>query len=998
MTSSLLTVSAAAIKVGLVMDDAMDTIRIRTGETRGALDGLGQSFRDVFREVPDAALDVSDSLTTLNVRTGQTGAGLEALTTQILTLSRITRSDLGSTVTDSAKLFESWRVATADQASTLDLVFRASQQTGIGVGTLLDKLVTAGPVFRAAGFSISTSAALLGGFEQAGVSTQRVVASMTAAFRFFAKAGKDAGKGIRDTIARIQELGPGVEAAALGVKVFGRSAVDMVAAIHSGRLNVDALVASIEGGTDTIAAAAQATDGFAENLAILGKRAFLALEPFGTGILEAFNRAIRAVLEPTEGLRNAIHHLGQIAVLAAAVFVGRLVPGLVATSRAFVASTAATIANTLALIRNAGAAGVLTRAAGLLRGALAFFGGPWGVAVTAVLAGVGLAFLDTGRKARQAASDAQKAADAFRDALADMDKTTLRLQETSTAARATATAEALESAQAELARLQRVSLPVTISRTQFTPGGDIESRVLTEHGQALARSREAVARLTREAAQARGAWLDVGEAINRAASRMAPGETPPPIGPLAWEGDEGDADKALQLLQQRVALLSQVFEIQRTEGRDVTRVAQALNNLYEQSTARLRAMGDAATLPDSALDGYRQLLDIIEQLRTTGLVGVTIREVPASAGQGFTAPLVTPGRETQDALLRAQVAAGAQAEYWTAERGFQAERRSALGDEMTAIERIRAGIQRFGDAAEAVRETGARVREQWASLANLLPQQIGAFADAFAVERDRRQAQKAAGGKATGLRPEVAGAGMLVAVEFLAGVAESLGPALEALLLPVRILGESFGKALIPVVKAMFPVFRSLAIAATYVGEIFFRVAGGIAITIGKLVAGLGNLINKLPGSLGNPLISFGETLIDLGRGFRTGADELARARDELRGLSWEDAMDRVTDAANRTARAMLNVVEGFKVASYRFAAATPGAPAPAPRANISQGGGTTPAASVTTNTYTGPTVINVNTSGDGRESYRNLYNEVQQRAQSHPPMRAWAASLAVPV
>ena len=180
-----------------------------------------------------------------------------------------------------------------------------------------------------------------------------------------------------------------------------------------------------------------------------------------------------------------------------------------------------------------------------------------------------------------------------------------------------------------------------------------------------------------------------------------------------------------------------------------------------------------------------------------------------------------------------------------------------------------------------------------------------------------------------------AGAGMAVAMEFLAGVAESLGPALEALLLPVRMLGETFGRALIPIARALFPTFRLVAIAASVVGEVFFRVAGAINVAIGGLVRGIGRILNALPGSLGNPLIALGQSMLDMGRGFQEGAEELARARDDLRALDFDEAARRVNESAGRLSESLSNVPPIFDLALRRMqagrATAGAGGPAPAP-------------------------------------------------------------------
>lgn len=157
-----------------------------------------------------------------------------------------------------------------------------------------------------------------------------------------------------------------------------------------------------------------------------------------------------------------------------------------------------------------------------------------------------------------------------------------------------------------------------------------------------------------------------------------------------------------------------------------------------------------------------------------------------------------------------------------------------------------------------------------------------------------------------------------IIAEALGGALSVLAPALNALLVPVRIVGEAFGRALLPVLQAIFPVFRFLGIAATYVGEILFRVADGIATAIGSVIYALGVILDKVP-FLGD----FG--LRKLGNQFKTmfdgAVDGMKDAREALSGLTWEEAIggvDALGEAATKTAEALSNVPEIFEFALRR--------------------------------------------------------------------------------
>ncbi len=260
-------VGLAALKMGDTIDDATDTIRIKTGATGKTLKGLERDFKAVYARVPDDAAAAATAIGDLNVRTGQTGKGLQRLAEQELDLARITKTDLGENVAASTRLFRDWSIPTGKQASTLDEMFRASQATGIGITDLMTKVVQFGSPLRQLGFSLDQTTALFGEFERAGVVTETVLPGLKMALKNYALAHKDPQKALIETIRRIKESGTTAEANTIAFKTFGaRAGPDLAAAIREGHLDLQGLIDIISGGKDTIATATQATDGWREKL------------------------------------------------------------------------------------------------------------------------------------------------------------------------------------------------------------------------------------------------------------------------------------------------------------------------------------------------------------------------------------------------------------------------------------------------------------------------------------------------------------------------------------------------------------------------------------------------------------------------------------------------------------------------------------------------------------------------------------------------------------
>lgn len=288
--------AAGLLKAGNTITGAFDTIRLGTGATGDALEGLKASFREVAKDVPSDLGDVGTAIADLNTRTGQTGDDLESLSVQMLNLARIADEDLGQTIEAQTRLFGDWGVSIDDQEATLDRLWKTSQATGIGVNDLSRKLVQFGAPLRQLGFGLEESAALLGAFEREGVNAELVMGSLRIALGKMAREGEPAEETLARVTEQIADAGSASEANALALELFGaRAGPDMAAAIREGRFEVDELLSSIDASPETVNGAATDVERFGEKFARLRNRVTLAVEPLAVGMVEALEDLIDAV-------------------------------------------------------------------------------------------------------------------------------------------------------------------------------------------------------------------------------------------------------------------------------------------------------------------------------------------------------------------------------------------------------------------------------------------------------------------------------------------------------------------------------------------------------------------------------------------------------------------------------------------------------------------------------------------------------------------------------
>jgi hypothetical protein len=306
--------ASMGIAAATSVDEAFDAIRVGTGATGEALKDLQNDFKAVAGNVPDNIGLVGQVLADLNTRTGQTGEGLQNLTEQILDMSRITGTDAVANVGLATRAFGDWDVAVADQADTLDMFFRASQATGIGVDQLMGKVVQFGAPMRQMGFELEETAALFGKFEQEGVNAELVMGSLRIALGKFARAGREPKEALQETIEEIQRLGPGAEATALAMETFGaRAGSDMAAAILEGRFELGELFDTVSNGTETIAQATEDTEEFSDKLSGFFNTATVALGEFAmplAGLGNAIPGLTRLLPMLGGGIGSLIGHFG----------------------------------------------------------------------------------------------------------------------------------------------------------------------------------------------------------------------------------------------------------------------------------------------------------------------------------------------------------------------------------------------------------------------------------------------------------------------------------------------------------------------------------------------------------------------------------------------------------------------------------------------------------------------------------------------------------------
>ena len=311
-------------ELGSDFDGATDAIRIGTGATGEALDGLLDDFDNVYKSVPTTMDDASKAIADYNTRLGLTGPQLQEISKQALQVSDMLGDDLGGVIEESSQAFQQWGLDAEDMGGAMDYIFKVSQSTGMGFTDLMTDMQKFGPQLQEMGYSFETASALMGQLDKAGVNTEEVLGAMKKSVGALAKEGISASDGLAMYYEKFKNAGSAAEAASIASEIFGtRAGSTMASAIRDGTLAVGDLTAELLENGETIAGAADDTYDFAERLQVMKQGLEVALKPMANTVFDGLNKFMPVLQKLMEQIVPVISD----AVEAAAPFVEEFLMG-----------------------------------------------------------------------------------------------------------------------------------------------------------------------------------------------------------------------------------------------------------------------------------------------------------------------------------------------------------------------------------------------------------------------------------------------------------------------------------------------------------------------------------------------------------------------------------------------------------------------------------------------------------------------------------------------
>jgi hypothetical protein len=292
-------VAVAAVKflpaLGEEFDNVADRIRVSVGDNPLLNGEVYATFQQLLPQVASPLEDVGEVVAVLAQRLGITGQAAVDVGGQILDLTRMTGGDLAANTQAIVQAFDLWGVATEDMPGLLDFLFRASQESGASIADLTTQLDGNSLSLKTLGFDLKDVITAAGGLDRAGISIAEIDQGLKRLIRN--NPGKDLAAVFEDYVQGIEDGSITVEQVLTDLGARGGNAFFQLA--QSGKLNFADLRTSIDGGTDSIRNAAQATEDWPEKWEQAQNRIKLALEPIAGTVFTEIGK-ILDIIFPTD--------------------------------------------------------------------------------------------------------------------------------------------------------------------------------------------------------------------------------------------------------------------------------------------------------------------------------------------------------------------------------------------------------------------------------------------------------------------------------------------------------------------------------------------------------------------------------------------------------------------------------------------------------------------------------------------------------------------------
>ena len=168
-TASIVGAGVASVKAWQEVDEAMDTVIIKTGATGEELETMKEIVNSISTTIPTDFQTVADAVGEVNTRFDVTGSQLEELSTAFIKFADLNGTDVAGSVDEVSAMMKAWGIDAKDTEKVLDLLNGVGQKTGASMGDLTSNLQSNALSFKELGLDLAQATTLLGNMEKNGI-------------------------------------------------------------------------------------------------------------------------------------------------------------------------------------------------------------------------------------------------------------------------------------------------------------------------------------------------------------------------------------------------------------------------------------------------------------------------------------------------------------------------------------------------------------------------------------------------------------------------------------------------------------------------------------------------------------------------------------------------------------------------------------------------------------------------------------------------------------
>lgn len=239
VTGPIAGVGAAAVAAFTEVDDAMDTVILKTGATGEAAKEMQGIVEELATTIPTEFGTAADAVGEVSTKFGATGDQLNDLASTFIKFASINNKDVSSSIDNVQKAMNAYGVDIKDTDHFLDVLTKTAQETGADVDKLAAGIVQNSAAFQEMGLSVDEAVGFMGQLERSGVNSETAMGGLRKALQKATKQGVPLSKVLQDLQYQIKNSDDQTQALSDTYKLFSKSGDQIYAAIRNGTLDFE---------------------------------------------------------------------------------------------------------------------------------------------------------------------------------------------------------------------------------------------------------------------------------------------------------------------------------------------------------------------------------------------------------------------------------------------------------------------------------------------------------------------------------------------------------------------------------------------------------------------------------------------------------------------------------------------------------------------------------------------------------------------------------------